>query len=247
MFKTCIGSKEMQTIQTWKLQNLHRLKKCKHAKPRCNVRGQGLIGLDFCIFLYFFEPVQVLRLPGLVFLHLIEPVQVLEPWVLKTCTGSTNATNPNLKAPFFCFFWSLCRFWSLGCLKPAQAQTNAKANPNLEAPKPAQAQTNATNANLEAPKPAQAPNKCKTCKTQMQCQRSGLDWSGFLYFLPFFEPVQVLELPGLDFLHFFEPVQVLEPASPRHWAWTSSAFRAVSREISLASDIIATRKMRYFE
>ena len=36
----------------------------------------------------------------------------------------------------------------------------------------------------------------------MQCQRSGLDWSGFLHFLHFFEPVQVLGLPGLDFLHF---------------------------------------------
>ena len=51
-------------------------------------------------------------------------------------------------------------------------------------------------------------NKCKKCKTRLQCQRSGLDWSGFLHFL---NPVQDLELPGLDFLHFFEPVQVLEP------------------------------------
>ena len=40
---------------------------------------------------------------------------------------------------FFCIFLSLCRFWSLGCLKPAEAQKNAK-NPNLKAPKPAQAQ-----------------------------------------------------------------------------------------------------------
>ena len=40
------------------------------------------------VFFAFFEPVQVLRLPGLVFLHFFEPVQVLEPWVLKTCTGS---------------------------------------------------------------------------------------------------------------------------------------------------------------
>ena len=51
----------------------------------------------FLHFLHCFEPVQVLRLPGLVFLHFFE--QVLEPWVLKTCTGSKNAKNPNLEAP----------------------------------------------------------------------------------------------------------------------------------------------------
>ena len=36
----------------------------------------------------------------------------------------------------------------------------------------------------------------------MQCQRQGLDWSGFLHLSAFCEPVQVLELSGLDCLHF---------------------------------------------
>ena len=44
-------------------------KNAKNANPRCNVRGQGLIGLDFCIFCICLEPVQVLGLSGLVFLH----------------------------------------------------------------------------------------------------------------------------------------------------------------------------------
>ena len=112
-------------------------KNAKNAKPRYNVRGQGLIGLDFCICCILFEP-----------------VQVLEPWMFKTCTGSKkcNKCKSQMQCQrsgldwsgllHFLHFLSLC---SLGCLKPAQAQTNAK-NPNLEAPKPAQAQTNAKNA-----------------------------------------------------------------------------------------------------
>ena len=51
---------------------------------------RGLDWSGFLHFLHLFEPVQVLRLPGLDFLHLFEPVQVLEPWVLKTCAGSTK-------------------------------------------------------------------------------------------------------------------------------------------------------------
>ena len=53
------------------------------ASQRSELDWSGLLHL-----LHFFEPVQVLRLPGLVVLHFFEPVQVLEPWVLKTCTGS---------------------------------------------------------------------------------------------------------------------------------------------------------------
>ena len=128
--KTCTGSKNAKQPNLEAPKPAQAQTNAKHAKPRCNVRGQGLIGLDFCIF---------------------------------------------------CICLSLCRFWSLGCLKPAQAQKNAK-NPNLEAPKPAQAQKMQKNA-----KP--------------RCQRSELDWSGVLQFLHFFEPVQVLRLPG--FFAFF--------------------------------------------
>ena len=127
-------------------------KNAKNAKPRYNVRGQGLIGLDFCICCILFEP-----------------VQVLEPWMFKTCTGSKKCKKCKSQMQcqrsgldwsgllhflhfltsdiasgicIFCIFLSLC---SLGCLKAAQAQKNAK-NPNLEAPKPAQAHKNAKNA-----------------------------------------------------------------------------------------------------
>ena len=112
-------------------------KNAKNAKPRYNVRGQGLIGLDFCICCILFEP-----------------VQVLEPWMFKTCTGSNKCKKCKSQMQcqrsgldwsgllHFLHFLSLC---SLGCLKPAQAQKNAK-NPNLEAPRPAQAQKNAKNA-----------------------------------------------------------------------------------------------------
>ena len=142
----------MQNIQTCKLQNLHRLKKMQN--PDASQRS-GLDWSGFLQFLHFFEPVQVLRLPGLDFLHFFEPVQVLEPWVLKTCTGSkkcktskpgrsktcTGSTKcKNCKTQMqvrgqgligldfciFCICLSLCRFWSLGCLKPAQAQKMQK-------------------------------------------------------------------------------------------------------------------------
>ena len=84
MFKTSTGSKKSKKTKPGSSKTCTGT---KNAKPRCNVRGQGLIGLDFCIFA-FFE--QVLELPGLDFLHLFELVQVLEPWTLKTCTGSKN-------------------------------------------------------------------------------------------------------------------------------------------------------------
>ena len=81
----------MQKIQTWKLQNLHRLKKMQKMQNPDASQRSGLDWSGFLQFLHLFEPVQVLRLPGLDFLHFFEPVQVLEPWVLKTCTGSKNA------------------------------------------------------------------------------------------------------------------------------------------------------------
>ena len=176
--KTCTGSKNCKKIQTWKLQNLHRLNKnAKNAKPRYNVRGQGLIGLDFCICCILFEP-----------------VQVLEPWMFKTCTGSKKCKKCKSQMQcqrsgldwsgllHFLHFLSLC---SLGCLKPAQAQKNVKKS------KPGSSKT------------CTGSKKCKKCKTQMQCQRSGLEWSGLLHFLHFLEPVQVLRRPGLDFFAFF--------------------------------------------
>ena len=97
----------------------------------------GLDWSGFLQFLHLFEPVQVLRLPGLDFLHFFEPVQVLEPWVLKTCTGSKNAKKS----------------------KPGSSKTCTGSKP------------------------------CKKMQNPDASQRSGLDWSGFLQFLHFFEPV----------------------------------------------------------
>ena len=87
----------MQKNQTWKLQNLHRLKKMQKMQNPDASQRSGLDWSGFLQFLHLFEPVQVLRLPGLDFLHFFEPVLVLEPWVLKTCTGSKNAKHPNLE------------------------------------------------------------------------------------------------------------------------------------------------------
>ena len=112
--------------------------------------------------------------------------------MLKTCTGSKKCNKSKPESSLFLHFLSLCRFWSLGCLKPAQAQKNAKNQTwKLQ--------------NLHRLK------KCKKCKTQMQCQRSGLDWSGFLHFLHVLSLCRFWSFQVWIFLHFLEPVQVLEP------------------------------------
>ena len=83
------ASKPEHAQQNAKNKPVKKMQKCQ--KNRCNVRGQGLIGLEVCIFCIF-EPVQVLELPGLDFFISL----------------------------------SLCRFWSLGRLTPAQAQKNPR-------------------------------------------------------------------------------------------------------------------------
>ena len=203
----------MQKIQTWKLQNLHRLNKnAKNAKPRCNVRG-----LDWSGFLHFFA--------------FFEPVQVLEPWMFKKpAQAQQNAKHPNLEAPkpaqaqkmqtmqnpdamsevraFFAFFlslcrfWSfqfcfafllsLCRFWSLGRLKPAQAQ------------------------------------KIKKKQIPYLFLKNGR---------------QIAELFHRSIVLY----KRLRPTAATPAAYCLWPPTVVSREISLASDIIATRKKRYFE
>ena len=107
-------------------------------------------------------------------MHLFESVQVLE---LSGLDGL--------------LFLSLCRFWSLGCLKPAQAQKNA-------------------------------PGK-KHKKTFCVSEEWKTDFGAFS---------QKHRAATLSRSLY----ERLEPTA------ANSAFRAVSREISLASDIIATTK-----
>ena len=105
MFKTCTGSKKCKTSKPGSSNTCTGSKQCKQCKTQMQCQRSGLDWSGLLHFLYFFEPVQVLRRPGLFFfLHFFQPVQVLEPWVLKTCTGSKNAKNPNLKAHFCCIF-----------------------------------------------------------------------------------------------------------------------------------------------
>ena len=76
-----------------------------------------------------------------------------KPESSKACTGSNHAKKHKLQMQcqrsgldwsrcLHLHLLSLCKFWSVGFLKYAQAQTNA-THPSLKAPKPAQAQEDA--------------------------------------------------------------------------------------------------------
>ena len=158
MFKTCTGSKKCKKSKPGSSKTCTGSNKCKKCKTQMQCQRSGLEWSGLLHFLHLFEPVQVLRRPGLDFLH----------------------------------FLSLCRFWSLGCLKPAQAQTKFKKS-KPESSKTCTGSRNATNA-----------------KPRCNVRGQGLIGLAFCIFCIFLSLCRFWGFQVWIFA-FFEPVQVLEP------------------------------------
>ena len=60
-------------------------KKSTNAKPRCNVRGQGLIGVDVCMGCILLSLCRFQRFLLWAYFAFFELLQVLELWLLKSC------------------------------------------------------------------------------------------------------------------------------------------------------------------
>ena len=187
MFKTCTGSKKCKkknkpgSSKTCTGSNI-----CNKCKTQMQCQRSGL---DWSGFLHL--------------LHLFEPVQVLKPWMFKTCTGSKKCKTSKPESSFYC----IC-FEPVQVLEPWMFKT-CTGSKKCKTTKPGSSKTctgskNAKNPNLEAPKPAQAQKKCKNAKPRCNVRSQGLiGLDVFFIVLHVFEPVQVLELSGLDLFAFF--------------------------------------------